>query len=335
MGNILETIGLVDDNVSSSSGSTQARCLLSSREQVEFKSLLPMGLPLNDAFSQFLQNSFKSTVFPEFPKVLHAHLLSKNNMSDMSEIEELFGIVMRSNTENLLMFVYQPLDAYFSEVNGDSPNEMKTMVYFLAIVIEYAFCSEDAAMQFEAHLFFAVANRMNDCYRHYLNSNSQDQSLQSLISWLNHAFPCLPRILQEKLHEVCFPNISPPLDIGFRPPKSISNIINDVDLLPLACISPALQGAWHKLYSSELDGRSFNRIAHHIIGYESPTVVIIRCANDEGTVIGAYCGAWKDSNRFHGTRDNFLFTLLPNLKIYRTSGREMNYQWLNTVLCLF
>ena len=39
---------------------------------------------------------------------------------------------------------------------------------------------------------------------------------------------------------------------------------------------------------------------------------------------------WKDSNRFHGSRGNFIFVLQPSLNVYRTTGRDNAFQWLNT-----
>ena len=41
-----------------------------------------------------------------------------------------------------------------------------------------------------------------------------------------------------------------------------------MQLLPLALYSDALQGQWQRLYSSSVDGNSFNRIVHHILGYD-------------------------------------------------------------------
>ena len=46
-----------------------------------------------------------------------------------------------------------------------------------------------------------------------------------------------------------------------------STILHNISILPLALFSSHLQGTWKKLYSTESDGLSFNRIAHHILGY--------------------------------------------------------------------
>jgi hypothetical protein len=37
-----------------------------------------------------------------------------------------------------------------------------------------------------------------------------------------------------------------------------------------------LQGTWARLYTSEENGLSFNRICHHILGYRGPTVLLAR-----------------------------------------------------------
>lgn len=59
------------------------------------------------------------------------------------------------------------------------------------------------------------------------------------------------------------------------------------------------------------DGISFNRIVHHILGYDGPTVLLIETAptlnpatgrsNNDGTIFGVYShDRWKEINRFFG-----------------------------------
>ena len=147
--------------------------------------------------------------------------------------------------------------------------------------------------------------------------------------FFTHSFPCLPKILQEKLHSVCFPKLS--LASNFHIPRFTgSSILTDeCDVLGLACVDTRMQGSWHRLYSTNHDGRSFYKIIFKLIGYEGPTCVVIRSTC--GIVLGAFCNdPWKDPNRFHGSRDNFLFTLYPNLQIYKTTSRDTSFQWLNS-----
>ena len=71
-------------------------------------------------------------------------------------------------------------------------------------------------------------------------------------------------------------------------------------------IDVQLQGPWYRLYTSEENGMSFNRICHHVLGFGGPTVILLR--DCEGHVFGFYTsGRWKESNSFYGSSECFLF----------------------------
>ncbi|KAL7449733.1 hypothetical protein ACHAWC_001769 [Mediolabrus comicus] len=67
------------------------------------------------------------------------------------------------------------------------------------------------------------------------------------------------------------------------------------DLFSLACTSITLaSGRFHRLFSSEADGLSCNRLMYALLGYRGPTLVVIRskdiskkCASG---LFGAYTG---------------------------------------------
>eukprot|EP01037_Dinobryon_pediforme_P044097 gene44097-55607_t len=62
-----------------------------------------------------------------------------------------------------------------------------------------------------------------------------------------------------------------------------------------------LQATWTRLYSTEIDGMSFNRVEHHILGYDGPTCILIKVRDSAGTVLGAFAmERWKEQNRFYG-----------------------------------
>ena len=90
------------------------------------------------------------------------------------------------------------------------------------------------------------------------------------------------------------------------------------------------------MYTSSSDGLSFNRISHHILGYDGPTVLVIKCQTaahtQEPVIIGVYChDHWIDSNRTHGSSFNCLFALSPELKLIKARDRSVGaFQWLNT-----
>eukprot|EP00921_Rhytidocystis_pertsovi_P012374 GHVQ01020096.1.p1 GENE.GHVQ01020096.1~~GHVQ01020096.1.p1 ORF type:complete len:173 (+),score=22.47 GHVQ01020096.1:215-733(+) len=74
---------------------------------------------------------------------------------------------------------------------------------------------------------------------------------------------------------------------------------------------------WTRMYASWNSGRSFNRCANSIMGYPGLTVVVIKATG--GEVFGAVCrGQWKESShQYFGTSSCFLFSTIPEFKIFR------------------
>ena len=113
------------------------------------------------------------------------------------------------------------------------------------------------------------------------------------------------------------------------------------DLFSLACTSITLaSGRFHRLFSSEADGLSCNRLMHALLGYGGPTLVVIRskdiskkCASG---LFGAFNGfPWdRESGDFYGNSDCFLFRLGPDpMGVYRPKGKggenESNFMFFN------
>jgi len=94
-------------------------------------------------------------------------------------------------------------------------------------------------------------------------------------------------------------------------------------------MSPSLSGAWHRLYTSDSDGLSFNRLQNALLGYSGPTLIILKEA-DSGGVFGASTStAWKESKDFYGNSDCFLFSIQPNVKVMRPRGAGTNFMYCN------
>ncbi len=89
-----------------------------------------------------------------------------------------------------------------------------------------------------------------------------------------------------------------------------------------------------RLYSSEQNGFSFNRLAYHWVGYNASTLLVCEARDaetNERFIIGAYCDdEMKDKARFHGNVNTCLFSLEPVFRIQRASSSGTNYQYLNT-----
>jgi hypothetical protein len=85
----------------------------------------------------------------------------------------------------------------------------------------------------------------------------------------------------------------------------------------------------HRLYSSDSDGRSFNRIEWSLLGYDGPSLLVIKTSKNE--IIGAFAhGTWKDSINYHGCSDCFLFQLQPQFKILSATGEGDRFMYMHS-----
>jgi hypothetical protein len=154
--------------------------------------------------------------------------------------------------------------------------------------------------------------------------------------FVNNYAVFVPKVIETFLGNILFGEIERPSFTPFRSPMLLDEsciLSNSLDLTPLALYSTHLQGKFKRLYTSRTDGYDFNRIYHHIQGYSGPTMLLIKTRNTVNhgvNIFGAFSTSrWKDSNKFYGDGGNFLFTLYPTLRIYRSTSSSTNYQYLN------
>lgn len=84
-----------------------------------------------------------------------------------------------------------------------------------------------------------------------------------------------------------------------------------------------------RLYSSETDGRSFNRLEWAVLGYDGPTLLTVKTAS--GDIIGAFTQKpWKDALNYYGSGDSFLFQLSPELKILWSTGPQNHFMFMHS-----
>jgi hypothetical protein len=92
-----------------------------------------------------------------------------------------------------------------------------------------------------------------------------------LLNLIHSYVPHFSKVIESHFSRVLFPDLSSPSGNHFRCPRLTGafdrGICKDCDLFPLALYTDGLQGIWHRLYSSNEDGFSFNRIEHALIGY--------------------------------------------------------------------
>jgi len=110
--------------------------------------------------------------------------------------------------------------------------------------------------------------------------------------------------------------------------KLLQETPENITLLSSSMPSSEYRVNWNLLYDSTRHGKSFNRFCYHITGKGS-TLVIIR--DTDGNVFGGFADeSWKDKYpKFYGSVKNFLFSLKPERRIYRPTGYNQNYQYIN------
>lgn len=171
-------------------------------------------------------------------------------------------------------------------------------------------------------------------------------SFQTFVRWHDSKFPYLSVSLSAFLRRILFPRVMPGFDypplrmFPEFPPDVRDSLLfsrgNATSVNPLtfalANASKNLRGKWHRLFTSDVDGLSFNRLQLALMGYDGPTVLVIRESSDAGAVFGAYTASrWRESEDFYGgdgDGDCFLFSLEPRLSVLRPGPRSRrNFQF--------
>jgi len=126
------------------------------------------------------------------------------------------------------------------------------------------------------------------------NRDSNMVSLNIFLTWSESVAPCLSSCLETFIHRIFFPDkpyppsrtefIFPNLrgrHSAFFPSPASPYLFN------FASMTPSLGGAWHRLYTSDEDGLSFNRLQNSLLGYSGPTLTVIKEV-EGGGIFGAY-----------------------------------------------
>jgi len=153
--------------------------------------------------------------------------------------------------------------------------------------------------------------------------------------WCEHQFPSLLHGFKEwltskilnvesrKENESICPKINSVLD---------ESILKEEMIYALSRSKQCLRNEWQSLFSSSVQGLSFELLAKSLIGYEGPTMIVIK--DTCGNVFGAFTTTtWKEDTRFYGDSNSTLFAIWPRFLALpaRVSSAEdaQHFQYLN------
>ena len=216
-------------------------------------------------------NYFSSCIFPDLHSYLFAQFkLNLSGSLNYDYIEDTFGRILRTNSKHLIEFLWDPISIYHSLTD----DKFCIPMYFISIIFDYTLDSS-----FSNFEILSYADNLNNHYKTFIHKYDLENNLSSFISYIDDYFPFLPKILIDKFNKVLFDESISSTKFQFHNPSLIdkSSVISNLMMTPLACVNNKLQGSWKKLYSSETDGRSFNRILFHIVGYEVFNINIKIC----------------------------------------------------------
>lgn len=146
--------------------------------------------------------------------------------------------------------------------------------------------------------------------------------------WLGH---CIFTNLEMDMFKRCFGFCSAyqvMLPQATQLPKAFPTLLSAAQVMYLNSALPSsLQCEWRFLFSTTTHGWSFSIFMKQIVG-KGPTLIVIE--DQSGNKFGGYASvSWEVRPQFHGTPDCFLFALEPQAGIFRTTGYNTNFMYLN------
>lgn len=232
------------------------------------------------------------TIDPFPSRLLLDAIISHSIASSSEKFVEFIGTCTRSNKSTTLRCVWDLLTCTTSNTGSNPQSQSQSQLHrLLYVTMEICGINEIQSSSLVARLYRSIHKQSADEIKSERISHgstdgaftqqnhptlSQDKEFQYLQSWVRQYAPHLPNVFETLFNALCFgPSYGSPLTKFSPPMLSIpSEVVSSCDLLPLAFHHSLLQGSWRRLYSSSNDGLSFNRIAHHVIGYEVRNLLI-------------------------------------------------------------
>jgi hypothetical protein len=202
-----------------------------------------------------------------FQSNLQILLERKNCLFNVDRLILFLGDAMRVNSSRTLEVFWGLLD------DSESTDGSKKLLRFFNLLLSLIKPRETTNESATDDILHNVAKLL---VKNVISSGNCESSViepkkcfQLLNSWVCVYGPCVPKVFESYLTELFFAGENNPSFYPFKQPTLLtkSDLLSASDLIPIALFSDALQGDWKRLYSSSSDGQSFNRMIHHVQGY--------------------------------------------------------------------
>ena len=182
---------------------------------------------------------------PHLPALLFDSTQS-NNVITWKSFRDIIVDIVRSNAS-------YPINLTFKLIVSDVSIDKETQIYvFFLLLLEFSGCLDESCS--------LVASNLS---QYYVVSGESSFSAFVLTN-----FPCSAQVISSYFYSKFCTNCKNTKQFNLPQLSAQSSIIKDISqVFPLSLYTEKLQGSWILLFSSDVHGFSFNRIAHHILGY--------------------------------------------------------------------
>ena len=182
----------------------------------------------------------------DFASLLYDSIATGPEMS-WTRFREVFVDIIRSNSITPLRRIQSIL---LSDSTIDSDHGTRTFFRLLLEFVDPDYSSKDE-----------LSDRLADYCPSSLDS-------PDFVPFVASHLPLASQAITSFFHAKFCPEVRCPKPFHLPSLEAASSIVSHPgDLFPLSLLSGSLQGRWVQLYSSDSHGFSFNRVAHHILGY--------------------------------------------------------------------
>ena len=218
-------------------------------------------------------------ITPQMIPSLRSKLIRRGSLANIDIFIQFLEDTMRSNADDSIESIWN-LISDGDKMSSDSKAGWKFRLFFellIMLVIDDSHHQLTSGMNEVIDLLVQSVlsiSEVEETRKHSQEKVSIDE-LKVLKIWSQRVCPRVSKVFETYLTELCFPLEKNPSFYPYRIPNFIgsyntSDILpnGNIDLFPLSLYHESLQGKYHRLYSTSSDGLSFNRMAHHIMGYE-------------------------------------------------------------------
>jgi hypothetical protein len=213
----------------------------------------------NNPETKFIE-IFNSINVPDFSRLCYRYVCGTDSLT-YEKFLDFVNSGTRSSPNATINMIWNIL-----RLGNESTSE-KILHNFFLLLLEFGGCDASGVNT-------SAQKMLNHVKNHTLkNSNKMGSPIdeigaKELLCWSNEFAPCMSKIFSSFLNNKCLSRVELMTAVPFRSPLLDSSVVTQSDIFPLALYNDGLQGNWYKLYTTDCDGLSFNRIAHHILGYK-------------------------------------------------------------------